>query len=387
MQLNYRETVCPFCGSGCGLNMIITDAGLTGVAPYHRSTINRGKLCTRGLHTAQAVANFRLEKAYIKGAEAKLDVAIAEAKKLSGAEVYVSTRLTNEAIYAVKRMATEVLGAKEVKTFTDVNAKSDATLADIEVADAILVVDDCMKKLPVVGGNIFKATAAGAKLFYAGPVGYSSVQADLTAIFTEGFAVSDAITSEIKAAKKAVVVAMAGSPFAAEAEKYAKANKAKFALLFETNNGKGAVLLGCVPSLSAFKAAAAPKSMLIFAESPEVDAELYKDLLPVLEKVENLVVVASNASVLTDIATVVIPMAAYVQYAGTFTNWEGRVQIVNEVVPATEGVPTPYEIVKEISDGKVAYENAAAIYAEIKSKVPAFKGAEPAIDGPYVKEA
>ena len=381
MQLKYTATTCPFCGTGCGLNLIATDAGISGVAPYHRSTVNRGKLCTRGLHTAKAIADFRIEKASIKGAEASLDAAIAEAKKLSGAEVYVSSRLTNEAIYAVKRMATEVLGAKEVKTFTDVNAKSDAKLADIAAADVIVVVDDCMKKLPVVGGTILRAQDKGAKVLYAGPAGYSSVQADQTA------ETADAFAEAVKGAKAAVVVAMAGSPLAADAEKFAAANKAKFALLFETNNGKGAALLGCVPSLSAFKAAAAPKAMLIFAESPEVDAELYADLLPILEKVENLVVVASNASVLTDIATVVIPMASFAQYGGTFTNWEGRVQIVRAAAAPVEGIPTPYEIVKLISGGKIAFENAEAIYAEIKAKVKAFAAAEPAVDGPYVKEA
>ncbi|HJJ33703.1 MAG TPA: hypothetical protein O0X19_04940 [Methanocorpusculum sp.] len=381
MQLKYTATTCPFCGTGCGLNLIATDAGISGVAPYHRSTVNRGKLCTRGLHTAKAIADFRIEKASIKGAEATLDAAIAEAKKLSGAEVYVSSRLTNEAIYAVKRMATEVLGAKEVKTFTDVNAKSDAKLADIAAADVIVVVDDCMKKLPVVGGTILRAQDKGAKVLYAGPAGYTSVQADQTA------ETADAFAEAVKGAKAAVVVAMAGSPLAADAEKFAAANKAKFALLFETNNGKGAALLGCVPSLSAFKAAEAPKSMLIFAESPEVDAELYADLLPILEKVENLVVVAANASVLTDIATVVIPMASFAQYAGTFTNWEGRVQLVRPAAEPAEGIPTPYELVKLISDGKIAYENAEAIYADIKANVKAFAAAEPAVDGPYVQEA
>ncbi|HJJ71307.1 MAG TPA: hypothetical protein O0X56_06585, partial [Methanocorpusculum sp.] len=43
MRFNYVSSICPFCGTGCGMNLIVTDDGISGIAPYHRSPVNRGK--------------------------------------------------------------------------------------------------------------------------------------------------------------------------------------------------------------------------------------------------------------------------------------------------------------------------------------------------------
>ena len=93
--------------------------------------------------------------------------------------------------------------------------------------------------------------------------------------------------------------------------------------------------------------------MLVFAETPEYVTELYLDLAEKLEKVENLVVVSSNASVLTDIAGTVIPVAAFGEYAGTVTSWDGQEQETPCAAAAPEGILTPYELIEKLSNGAI----------------------------------
>jgi len=46
--LTYVPTTCPYCGVGCGLNLVVNEGKVVGVEPYKRSPINEGKLCPKG---------------------------------------------------------------------------------------------------------------------------------------------------------------------------------------------------------------------------------------------------------------------------------------------------------------------------------------------------
>lgn len=47
--MKYVPTTCPYCGVGCGLNLVVTDGKVVGVEPYHRTPVNEGKLCPKGV--------------------------------------------------------------------------------------------------------------------------------------------------------------------------------------------------------------------------------------------------------------------------------------------------------------------------------------------------
>ena len=47
--LKYVPTTCPYCGVGCGLNLVVSEGKLVGVEPNKRSPINEGKLCPKGM--------------------------------------------------------------------------------------------------------------------------------------------------------------------------------------------------------------------------------------------------------------------------------------------------------------------------------------------------
>lgn len=47
-KLRYVPTTCPYCGVGCGLNLVVNDGKLVGVEPNKRSPINEGNSAPRG---------------------------------------------------------------------------------------------------------------------------------------------------------------------------------------------------------------------------------------------------------------------------------------------------------------------------------------------------
>ncbi len=41
-------TICPYCGCGCGLNIVSINGKIKGVEPWKRNPVNEGKLCPKG---------------------------------------------------------------------------------------------------------------------------------------------------------------------------------------------------------------------------------------------------------------------------------------------------------------------------------------------------
>ncbi|HJJ97397.1 MAG TPA: molybdopterin-dependent oxidoreductase [Methanocorpusculum sp.] len=156
----------------------------------------------------------------------------------------------------------------------------------------------------------------------------------------------------------------------AAAAAIAAALPAKTAVLYETNNGRGAAALG----LDRFVLGEKTKALFIITETPEREEDLYADLMPNLEKLEMIVAVGSNATYLSDAATIVLPAAAVNEYPGTVTSWEGRVQKVRAAAAAPEGVKCPCEIISLLSGGKYAWEDKAAVFADLAAAVPAYAG-------------
>jgi len=118
--LKYVPTTCPYCGVGCGLNLVVSDGKLVGVEPYKRSPINEGKLCPKGMTCWEHVQSpDRLTKPKIKKNGKFVDASWDEAidlivKKFT--EIYkqhgpkalgfqTSCRTVNEDCYALQKFA------------------------------------------------------------------------------------------------------------------------------------------------------------------------------------------------------------------------------------------------------------------------------------------
>ncbi|MDD5023550.1 MAG: formate dehydrogenase subunit alpha [Methanoregula sp.] len=119
-ELKYVATTCPYCGVGCGLNLVVQDGKCVGVEPYKRSPINEGKLCPKG-ETCWEFVNSpdRLTKPLIKKdgkfVEASWDEALdlivkkfTEISKRGGPKALgfqTSCRTVNEDCYALQKWA------------------------------------------------------------------------------------------------------------------------------------------------------------------------------------------------------------------------------------------------------------------------------------------
>jgi formate dehydrogenase alpha subunit len=120
-SLKYVPTTCPYCGVGCGLNLVVKDdTTLVGVEPYKRTPVNEGKLCPKGMTCWETVQKpERLTTPLIKKDGTFVEASWDEALDLIASkfqETYdkhgpkslgfqVSCRTVNEDCYAMQKFA------------------------------------------------------------------------------------------------------------------------------------------------------------------------------------------------------------------------------------------------------------------------------------------
>ncbi len=118
--LKYVPTTCPYCGVGCGLNLVVNEGKVVGVEPNKRTPINEGKLCPKGMTCWEHVHSpDRLTKPKIKKGGKFVDASWDEAidliakkfKEISDKNgpkslgFQTSCRTVNEDCYALQKFA------------------------------------------------------------------------------------------------------------------------------------------------------------------------------------------------------------------------------------------------------------------------------------------
>jgi predicted molibdopterin-dependent oxidoreductase YjgC len=48
MRVEYVPTICPFCGCGCGIYLVVKDRRIVGVEAWKEHPVNEGKNCIKG---------------------------------------------------------------------------------------------------------------------------------------------------------------------------------------------------------------------------------------------------------------------------------------------------------------------------------------------------
>lgn len=122
-------TVCPYCGTGCGMRLSTKDNQIVGIDADPAHPVNEGKLCLKGIYGFKHIASpARLVTPLMKAdsgfAPVSWDAALgAVAKKLSeikrdsGPEaiaVFSCARATNEENYIAQKFARAVIGTNNV---------------------------------------------------------------------------------------------------------------------------------------------------------------------------------------------------------------------------------------------------------------------------------
>lgn len=216
MNIQYTPTTCPYCGCGCGFNLVSVDGKLAGVEPWKRNPVNEGKLCPKGNFSYEFVhRDDRLTTPLIKEngefREATWDEALdLVASKLKGimevdpeALAFLSSaRCTNEENYVLQKFVRTVIGTHNIdhcarlchgptvaglaQTFG--SGAMTNHLKSIQFSDVIFIIgSNTLEQHPLMWRRILQAKANGAKLIVADPrFTPSAKKADLYVPFKSG---------------------------------------------------------------------------------------------------------------------------------------------------------------------------------------------------------
>lgn len=189
------DTVCPFCGTGCGILLGARGDKLVSARGNPGHTTNKGRLCVKGRYGFQFVNSpERLTTPLLKKGgrfvETDWDEALSHVastlSRYKGEEagVFASSKTTNEEIYLTSKFARVVMGtnnianvahlchANTVRGLLPVTGSAGMTVPvwQIKEADCFLVIGcNPTEAHPVIGMEIRKAVRDGSKLIIANP--------------------------------------------------------------------------------------------------------------------------------------------------------------------------------------------------------------------------
>lgn len=195
----WKKTTCPYCGTGCEMNVGIRENRIVQIKPVLEAPVSRGHLCVKGRYAFDFVhAEDRITEPMIRDQSgwhrASWEEAIAftasELKRIlddTGPDsigVLGSARATNEENYLAQKFARVVMGTNNVdccarvchgptaaamKVMLGTGAATNS-FDDIELARTILVCGaNTTENHPIVGARIKQAKLAGVNLFVIDP--------------------------------------------------------------------------------------------------------------------------------------------------------------------------------------------------------------------------
>ncbi|MEW6778086.1 MAG: formate dehydrogenase subunit alpha [Bdellovibrionota bacterium] len=193
------ETICPFCGVGCGLGLRVASGRVGAVEPLASHPVSHGQLCSKGWNAAFAIDPAdRIRTPLVKEAgdfrPATWDEALSlmveafrDVSSMKGADalgVISCARATNEDNYAAQKFARAVLGTNNVDHCARIchspsvaglgqtlgSGAMTNSIEDVEKAD-LLVVWGCdpTESHPILGSRILEAKLSGKKLLVVDP--------------------------------------------------------------------------------------------------------------------------------------------------------------------------------------------------------------------------
>ena len=191
---DWTRTTCPYCGTGCEMNVGTNQNQIVSIKPLHEAPVNHGHLCVKGRYAFDFVhAADRITEPMIRNNDGWLkvtwDEAIAfTAKRLQrileehgpgSIGILGSARGTNEEAYLAQKFARVVIGTNNVDCCARVchtptaaamklmigTGAATNSYDDIETAQTILICGaNATENHPIVGARIKQAALHGANL-------------------------------------------------------------------------------------------------------------------------------------------------------------------------------------------------------------------------------
>jgi formate dehydrogenase major subunit len=198
MKLEIVPTICPYCGCGCGLNLVSINGKIKGVEPWKRNPVNEGKLCPKGNFSHEFVNHQERLKTPLIKENGKFRSASWDETLNSIANRFKtildedpdliaflsSARCTNEDNYVLQKFARTVIGTNNIDncaalchgpTVSGLNLTFGSgamtnSISDIEKSDCIFIIgSNPMEQHPLIGRRILKAKSNGAKIIVIDP--------------------------------------------------------------------------------------------------------------------------------------------------------------------------------------------------------------------------
>ncbi len=195
MEFTYVPTTCPYCGTGCGLNLVVKDKKVVGVAPWHRNPVNEGKLCPKGNYAYEFINSpDRLTTPLIKKDGKFVEASWDEAYKLIASKFksykpeemacLSSARVSNEENYLMQKFARAVLKTPHIDHCARLCHSSTVaglaavfgsgamtnSIIDIGESKCVFVIgSNTLEQHPLIGRRIMVAKKNGAKVIVADP--------------------------------------------------------------------------------------------------------------------------------------------------------------------------------------------------------------------------
>ena len=198
VEIKYVPTICPYCGTGCGLNFVVKDDKIVGVEPYKRHPVNEGKVCPKGNFGYEFInREDRLTTPLIKengefreaSWDEALDLVANKLKEVSDDDpnkvgFYACARSPNENIYITQKLARVACDTQNVDHCARIcHGPTVAGLAttfgsgamtngfdSIKEADYIFCIgSNNMEAHPLFGRKLIQAQKNGAKLVVLDP--------------------------------------------------------------------------------------------------------------------------------------------------------------------------------------------------------------------------
>jgi len=415
------ETVCPFCGCGCGLCLEVKDNQLVRARPGTESPVNNGTLCARGsygydfVHSPERLVSplIKMEGSLqVVSWEQALDRAAAEFKRIKedygpdSLAVLGSSKCTNEENYLLQRLAAHLWLRPKVGTdFALING-----LARV-IIDERLYDEEFVARRTDNFTELARSLKAYTPEHVAEATGVSSQDVQLAARLlaeAERAAVvyGNGITQQVTGTDSVMALAnllmltrntgyWGGGIFALQRENNAQGacdmgSLPDFLPGYQDLEGKTKqnfeerwqACLPTNPGLTALEmieqaGSGKLKGMLIMGENPASSFPCPSLVRKALASLELLVVADMFLTETAKLATVVLPAASFAEKEGTFTNFEGRVQPVRKAIaPLGDSLPD-WDIILRLADNMghpMPYSSPQQVMDEIEELVPLYQG-------------
>ncbi len=195
MTVRYVPTICPYCGCGCGIYLVVKDGRIIGEEPWKEHPVNEGKNCPKGKNAYHFLySEERLKRPLVRKNGSFQETTWEEAlgliaERLKRAEpgsvgFINSGKLTNEDLYVIQKFARCVMKTNNMDnasrfchsttvpalTSTVGSGVMSTSEISVEKADCILLAGSNIKEnYPMIARRIIRAKKRGAKVIVIDP--------------------------------------------------------------------------------------------------------------------------------------------------------------------------------------------------------------------------